>query len=593
MSTADIDAGHPIYYDLETGRLEETLPFDVQFYLRIPVTDRVKTIEGRYVGDTRPFLCGEAFPKARIYTDYGFGPRQPAPSERRQEQPVSFVRFFKDPAKESKKHAELNVVNGLLPNRYYCFEFIQVRTVDLVAFRQAVADGADHALRGLDLLITGEVILQEGYKDLRAAVIAAVEDQLKPGERLVLPPESFLDQSIEALEPPPAARRSFDDVLQEQGSRANAIINLRKDVTEFVVPSLKKLVLSDDLKKLRSRVGRQPQSKVMAQILRGREKATSWAELNCRPSEDSLELCAAARSAIEAIAEGAKDAPTAIAEAAGVGAAPSPVDAPPSLDDVWVPGDLTVRRENLDRTLSQLRELRGLIVDLRDEGLVSETGVTDEFIALKETVTEAVTELDFLTRHFDSIEATLKTRNRKLNALVADLNKEEVIRVLVEGSTTANFEVRANWYLGVDLGFAWSPDIEDFFSYVGTNIYFRPVNKKAHLRWSDFRRGQLRSELAKRLSLTIGITINDLVTEDEQFQGVPINDDVGLIAKKPLVFTAGLRLSDFFRVSVGALVFKDKDPNPLIDDSKLAWSPLVSLSIDWNLRGALRNRFIR
>ena len=64
----------------------------------------------------------------------------------------------------------------------------------------------------------------------------------------------------------------------------------------------------------------------------------------------------------------------------------------------------------------------------------------------------------------------------------------------------------------------------------------------------------------------------------------------GLVGDKPLVVAGGLRLSDFFRVSVGALVFKESEANPLLGGNRLAWAPLVSFSIDWNLRGALRNR---
>lgn len=595
VSTADVDAGHPVYYDLETGRLEETLPFDVQFYLRIPVSKSVKSIDGRYVGATRPFLCRDAFPKARLYADYGFGARELATSERRQVQPIGFVRFFADSAKNGEWHAELNVVNGLLPNRYYCFELTQIReaVVDPAAFQKALAPGIDQVLRGADAIITDESFRPGSYQELRAAVITAVESQLGPGERLVLPPSSFLDRTNNTLELPPASKRSFDEVLQAQGKRADAIARLQNTAKDFVLPLLTKLALSGDLEKLRTRADRQPQSRELERILRGRETSISWAELGCRQVNDSRpRLCSGAQPVLEAIADGTKDAPIAIAEFAQAAASPPATTGPP-LADVWTMGDLKVRRENLDQTLTELRDLKGLILDLKDEELVAEAGVTDDFSGLKATLTEAIDELEFLKGDLDSLESSLKTRIGKLDNLLKAIDKEEVNSVLVEGSTTTSFETRANWYLGLDLGYAWADEIEDFFPYVGTNIYFRPMNKKAHLRWSDFRTGQLRSELAKRLSLTIGITVKSLEKPDKRFQGISLEDDIGIIADRPLVAAAGLRLSDFFRLSVGALVFKDRDPDPLIDESKLAWSPLVSLSIDWNVRAALRNRFVR
>lgn len=595
VSTADVDAGHPVYYDLETGRLEETLPFDVQFYLRIPVSTSVKSMEGRYVGATRPFLCRDAFPKARIYTDYGFGPRELAPSERRQVQPIGFVRFFKDPSKQGALHAELNVVNGLLPNRYYCFEITQVReaVVNRAVFLQAMSFSVDRALRVADPAIRGnEGLSQQSYRDVREAVILAVESQLAPGERIVLPPGSFLDRTNNVLSLPPASKLSFNDVLEAQLKRKAAITTLQNNATDSVVPVLTRLALSDDLKKLREQADRQPRSRKWERVLRERETSLSWADLGCRQAADSpLRLCPEAPPVIAAIAEGTKDAPAAIAELARA-EAPSPTTTGLPLDDAWTMEDLKVRRENFDRTLSDLRNLKGLILDLKDENLIAETGVTDDFAGLKSILTDAINELEFLQGDVDLLASRLKSRIDRLNSLLAAIDKEAVSSVLVEGSTTTSFETRANWYLGMDLGFAWSDEIEDFFPYVGTNIYFRPVNKKAHLRWADFRQGQMKSELAKRLSLTLGITLRSL-EKDKQFQGIRLEDDLGLIADRPLVVSAGLRLSDFFRLSVGALVFKDRDPDPLIDESKLAWSPLVSLSIDWNVRGALRNRFVR
>lgn len=598
VSTADVDAGSSVYFDLDTGRIVEPLPFDVQFYLRIPVIEKTTSLVGRYVGDTKPFLCEDAFPRAHIYTDYGFGPREPAPSERRQEQPIGLARFFSDPdskikGKEGTSHAEVNVVNGLLPNRYYCFEFLQTRRPTIN--RKKLAEHLDSVLRTFDPEINLETLPEGTSREIRSAMISAIESELKPGERLVLPLGSFLDQTLEVRDLPAASKRGFHDVLQAQEARDTAIHNLKLNAWEtennaaspFVL--LTRLALSDDLKGITSKAAsketRMEEVPTLARALSGSEKVTFWTQLRCGP-EAAPQLCPGGIKVLEDIAVGTTEARVAIESP------PDSETTPIPLEEAWEPDDLKARRENIDLTISQLRKLRALIVDLQEEGLEAEVGIDDGLAGLKSIVAAAINELDFLKIDFDAVEDALKERSKSTEALVTDLEKDEVIRILVEGTTLASFETRANWYTGMDLGFAWSPDIEDIYTYVGANFYFRPVNKKAHLRWSDFRWRQLKSELAKRLSVTLGITVRDLM-KDGQFQGVELQDEIGLIANKPLVVSTGFRLSDFVRISAGALVFKDKNPDPLVNESKLAWLPLVSLSIDYDVWGSMRDRFNR
>ena len=576
VSTADIDPGHVVYYDLETGRLAEPLPFDVQFYLRVPVADNVKSLEGRYVGDTRPFLCQGAFPKTHVYADYGFGPREPAPSERRQIQPIGLARFFKDPAsplQKDKRHAELNVVNGLLPNRYYCFEFTQVKTAegDPVIFRQALAAAVDLTMRGADQPIAaGSRVEQQLYEQLRQNIIAAIGKQLKPGERLIVPAGSFLDERTTTRSLPAKSKTVFDQLVQAQITRGLQIGNLTRNA-DSAVRSLTDIVSSPALLALKRTAAQNPLPETLVPAFRGTEKGLQLADLQ---SDTRLS------STLEMIAQGMQAFPVA-----------DSVTAIP-FDQSWSPDDLKARKANLEHTRDVLGELQRLTDQLsRDQGLRQlAIGPDIDLSTLDKDLKKVLADFDAILQRIDNLSRQLDTRQSLLNALVSTLAKEIVETFLVEGSTTAAYEVRANWYMGMDLGAAWSPDIEDFFTYVGANIYFRPVNKKAPLRWSDFHRGQLRSELAKRFSLTIGVVLNDL-TRDGQFQGLSQqNLTQGLIADKPMVALVGFRLNSFFRIAAGALVFKDRNPDPLVNESRLAWSPMVSLSIDWDLRGFLRDR---
>jgi hypothetical protein len=50
---------------------------------------------------------------------------------------------------------------------------------------------------------------------------------------------------------------------------------------------------------------------------------------------------------------------------------------------------------------------------------------------------------------------------------------------------------------------------------------------------------------------------------------------------------AGYRINRAFRLNVGGLLHYKKDPNPVIDDKNITFSPTVSLSVDIDLIKAL------
>ena len=192
-STSDVDPGAVRYFDPEgeiRGRIEKSLPFDVPFFLRIPVKDDVQRMTGRYVGDTDPLICDEVFPRWRLNVKYAdYGARAIALSEQRQELPIGFTRFVKvtEPTDLAGRYAELNVVRGLLPNRYYCFEFTRVRKAvgDPEKFREEVAEAIDELLRQDDDKLSGNSIPEDTYRQLRQDLIDAIKARLEPGERLV------------------------------------------------------------------------------------------------------------------------------------------------------------------------------------------------------------------------------------------------------------------------------------------------------------------------------------------------------------------------------------------------------------------------
>jgi hypothetical protein len=139
--------------------------------------------------------------------------------------------------------------------------------------------------------------------------------------------------------------------------------------------------------------------------------------------------------------------------------------------------------------------------------------------------------------------------------------------VLLAATSQADFVTAQRNYLSGDGGLLWAPELEDFSSYVGTNVYSRPINKAADI--SQF--GSFWQTLDRRLSLTIGLTV-DGVGDDET------RDD--LFSNQSLVLGVGARMTGSLRLMLGALVFKERDPNPLVDDDSVAVSPFLSMSFD-------------
>ena len=131
--------------------------------------------------------------------------------------------------------------------------------------------------------------------------------------------------------------------------------------------------------------------------------------------------------------------------------------------------------------------------------------------------------------------------------------------VTVEGRTSTK------GYVSADVGVLYAGDIGIGALYVGSNIYFRPVNKEAPL--SDA------GSIGRRLSLTVGITLSGVGDEDNR----PRSD---LFWNQSLVLGGGYRITSAIRGGGGALLFLESDPNPLIDKKSIAASWYVSFSFD-------------
>jgi hypothetical protein len=124
-------------------------------------------------------------------------------------------------------------------------------------------------------------------------------------------------------------------------------------------------------------------------------------------------------------------------------------------------------------------------------------------------------------------------------------------------------------YMSADAGVLYAGDISTAALYIGTNIYFRPVNKEA-----------TQSSFGRRFAVTLGMTVSSIEDEDHGTR-------TGLLANQALVLGAGCRLTRSFRAGAGAIVFKEADPNPLITRQSTATTWYVSFSFDLDVARGL------
>jgi len=123
-------------------------------------------------------------------------------------------------------------------------------------------------------------------------------------------------------------------------------------------------------------------------------------------------------------------------------------------------------------------------------------------------------------------------------------------------------------YVSVDAGVLFAGDIGIGGVYVGSNIYFRPVNKDAPLHSFD--------AIVRRLAVTIGLTISSIADDTHHTRS-------DLFWNQSLVLGAGYRITSSVRGGAGALVFREADPNPLITRTSTATTWYVSFSLDLDL----------
>jgi hypothetical protein len=183
----------------------------------------------------------------------------------------------------------------------------------------------------------------------------------------------------------------------------------------------------------------------------------------------------------------------------------------------------------------------------------------------------AVGKANTLASVSQSLSTHLGSRMQGIQSLADELSVAAASLQLADASTLGNFTTNQKNYISLDAGLTWAPELEELVPYMGTNIYFRPVNRNAPLRTL----GSFRQTLGRRFSMTLGLTLSS-ISDDSNAGGT--QDD--LFGNQSLMLGAGLRVTDALRLGAGAIIFKQNDPSPLIDEQKLNTSYYLSFSFD-------------
>ena len=148
-------------------------------------------------------------------------------------------------------------------------------------------------------------------------------------------------------------------------------------------------------------------------------------------------------------------------------------------------------------------------------------------------------------------------------------------------SSVLTADLARSAYVSLDAGIAYPWRLETMVFYAGTNIYFRPINKGAPLRY--------KGTFLHRFAVTIGVTTT---VKDESRRAIdlrPTGTDKS--TSNSLLIGGGLRITPSLRVGVGALIFKESDPNPLIKQTSVTATPYLSLTADVDVAKALKSFF--
>ncbi|MEO8256704.1 MAG: hypothetical protein ABI868_05085 [Acidobacteriota bacterium] len=253
---------------------------------------------------------------------------------------------------------------------------------------------------------------------------------------------------------------------------------------------------------------------------------------------------------------------------------------------IWATGEAGPYERNYRRTLADLEALRQVLeasLPVLPALPAADRSAVQALLAADGAILNARNLVNRLVVLMGRMRSDLDERSVALANLSTLVSVEARKLVVVDGTTVADFRTAQNWYISMDAGFAYAFRIGTLTPYVGANIYFRPVNKDAPLRLVD--------SFGRRFAFTFGITLSSIEEES-------VNDTALVRASRTrfdlmnmhrsLLLGVGFRVTQSLRLSGGALVLKEKDPNPLITTIATAAVPYIAFSLDFDVATGLK-----
>ena len=179
----------------------------------------------------------------------------------------------------------------------------------------------------------------------------------------------------------------------------------------------------------------------------------------------------------------------------------------------------------------------------------------------------------------DRVETTQKALHGEIKEVVREVVRENTWMPL-SLFTGADAVTTRSAHISADAGLVYGWDMKETTTYMGANIYSRPINRDVSLASLEAE-GML--DWRHRLSITLGVTLESIDKAGER---------KGIIGSNALVVGAGWRLTDVIRLTAGVLVFEEENPNPLVtNDASLTVSPFVGFSFDLDVAKAFGKVF--
>jgi hypothetical protein len=226
-----------------------------------------------------------------------------------------------------------------------------------------------------------------------------------------------------------------------------------------------------------------------------------------------------------------------------------------------------------------------------DRTLYSFDGAIAQLESAKATFpqgSQAVADLDLIIEDLQEVAGDARQYFRFFDALhtaagtfMSYVALEARVVSVTLGSSVLGADLSRSAYVSLDAGVAYPWRLANMVFYAGANIYFRPINKAAPLRY--------KGTFLHRFALTVGITttVRDESRRAEDLRNTPDNDETS----NSLLLGGGLRVTPSMRLGGGVLVFRETDPNPLIDQKSVAVTPYVSFTADVDVAQIFRAIF--